>query len=77
MLGTLLSRLGTLIGWTVRLAPAVAVGSLFFALDGGLRWLGLLGLPLLLVALRHRSPGCGPRGCNLAGDKVPGHWPAP
>lgn len=77
MLGTLLRGMGTLIGWTARLGPAVAVGSLFFALDGGLKWLGLLGLPLLLLALRHRNLGCGPRGCNLAGEKVPGHWPAP
>jgi len=49
--------LATLIAWTARLAPAVAVGSLLFVLDGGLRWLGLFGLPLLLLALRGGSLG--------------------
>jgi hypothetical protein len=74
---TLIDLLVTLMTWTARLAPAVAVGSLLFVLDGGLRWLGLFGLPLLLLALRGGSIGCGPRGCNLGGDGTPGNWPAP
>lgn len=66
-----------MIGWTVRLAPAAAVGSLALVLDGGLQWLGLFGLPLLLLAFGRGSLGCGPRGCGLGGDRAPGHWPAP
>jgi hypothetical protein len=74
---TLIHLPATLIAWTARLAPAVAVGSLLFVLDGGLRWLGLFGLPLLLLALRGGRLGCGPRGCGLGGDGAPGNWPAP
>jgi hypothetical protein len=74
---TLIRLLATLMVWTARLAPAVAVGSLLFVFDGGLRWLGLFGLPLLLLALRGGSLGCGPRGCGLSGDRASGTWPAP
>jgi hypothetical protein len=74
---TLIYLLATLIAWTARLAPAVAVGSLLFVLDGGLRWLGLFGLPLLFLALRGGSLGCGPRGCGPCGEGAPGNWPAP
>lgn len=66
-----------LIDWTARLAPAIAVGSLLVAFDGSLRWLGLFGLPLLLLALRGNGLGCGRRGCGLGGVKAPGQWPAP
>ncbi len=74
---TLIHLLATLMAWTARLAPAVAVASLLFVLDGGLRWLGLFGLPLLLLALWGGSLRCGPRGCGLGGDRTPGNWPAP
>ena len=78
MLGrTFVRLLATLMVWTVRLAPAVAVGSLLLVLDGGLRWLGLFGLPLLVLALHRGSLGCGARGCGLGGGRAPGSWPAP
>ena len=72
-----LGAASTLIVWIARLAPAMAVGSLLFAFDGSLRWLGLFALPLLVLALRGHSLGCGRRGCGLGGGKMPGHWPAP
>ncbi|MDH3229075.1 MAG: hypothetical protein OEN55_04710 [Alphaproteobacteria bacterium] len=74
---TLTRLLATLMIWTARLAPAAAVGSLLLVFDGNLRWLGLFGLPLLLLALRGGTLGCGPRGCGLGGDRAPGPWPAP
>jgi hypothetical protein len=46
-------------------------------MDGGLRWLGLFGLPLLFLAIRGGDLRCGPRGCGLGGDRAPGNWPAP
>lgn len=67
----------TSMAWAARLAPALAVGSLLFVFDGGLRWLGLFGLPLLVLALRGHSLGCGRRGCGLGGEQPPGSWPAP
>lgn len=73
----ILHLIATLMGWAVRLAPAAAVGSLLFVMDGGLRWLGLFGLPLLFLAIWGGSLRCGPRGCGLGGDRAPGNWPAP
>ncbi|UCH73739.1 MAG: hypothetical protein JSU82_15650 [Rhodospirillales bacterium] len=66
-----------LIVWIARLAPAAAVGSLFFVFDGGLQWLGLFAVPLLLLALRRDGLGCGRRGCGLGDERAPGPWPAP
>lgn len=63
--------------WTAKLTPVAAVGPLLFAVDGGLKWLALFGRPLLLLALRGNSLGCGPRGCGVGGEKVHGHSPAP
>ena len=74
---TLLHAAATLIVWIVGLAPAAAVGSLLFAFDGNLKWLGLFGLPLLLLALRGHGLGCGARGCHPGGGRVSGPWPAP
>lgn len=74
---TFIRLIATLMVWTARLAPAVAVGSMLLVLDGSPRWLGLFGLPLLVLALRGGSLGCGPRGCGLGGDRVSGHWPSP
>jgi hypothetical protein len=74
---TFLRLITTLLVWATRLAPAAAFGSLLFVMDGGLRWLGLFALPLLLLALRGDSLGCGPRGCGLGGDRVPRQWPNP
>lgn len=73
----LLHLTASLMVWTARLAPPVAVGSLLIVMDGGLRWLGLFGLPLLILAIRGGSLGCGPRGCGLGGNRAPGNWPAP
>jgi len=69
--------IATLMVWTARLAPSAAVGSLLLVMDGGLRWLGLFGLPLLFLAIRGGDLRCGPRGCGLGGDRAPGNWPAP
>lgn len=66
-----------LIALAARLTPAAVVGSLLFAFDGSMRWLGLFGLPLLLLALRRESLGCGPRGCGPGSGRPPGAWPAP
>ena len=73
---TLILLLAALLVWTARLAPAAAVGSLLFVLDGGLRWMGLFGLPLLLLAFAGGF-GCGPRGCGRGDTRAPGAWPAP
>lgn len=72
----ILLLIATLMGWAVRLAPAAAVGSLLLVMDGGLRWLGLFGLPLLFLTIRG-GLDCGPRGCGFGGDRAPGNWPAP
>lgn len=50
-------RLSLVIVWAVRLIPAGAVFSAFFALEGGLRWIGLLGVVPLALALAG-APGC-------------------
>ena len=41
-----------------RLVPAAVFFSLFFTLDGGLKWIGLFGI-VPLVLLWQRVPGCG------------------
>lgn len=68
---------GRIIEWTLRLAPAAAFLSLLIVLDGGLRWLGVLGIVPLFLALRTDTMRCGPRGCRIGGGRVPGNWPAP
>ena len=64
--------IGTLLHWTVRLAPGLVMGSLLFALDGNLRWVGLMGLPMLLLAFS--NVGC---ACSLrhGAEKPPGAFP--
>jgi len=42
-----------------RLIPAAALFSLFFAFDGGLQWLGLLGLLPFALAVTGKGCGCG------------------
>lgn len=63
-----------LVFWTVRLIPAVALFSAFFALDGNLRWIGLLGFIPLALALA-RVPGC---ACAARGKDTPAFraWPS-
>jgi len=76
-LNPFLHVVATLIVWTVRLAPAPAVGSLLIAFEGNLKWLGLFGLPLLHLALRGNGLGCVWRGCGLGRGAMPTCWPAP
>lgn len=71
-------------GWTParvvdlvgRLIPAAAVLSMLFALDDSLRWLGLLGIPLLFLALNRGCPSCSFRradGATSAWRPFAGH----
>ncbi len=76
-LGGILRILGLAVDWTLRLAPAAAFFSLLFVLDGGLRWLGVLGVVPLFLALRTDTMHCGPRGCRIDDGRAPGNWPAP
>jgi len=54
------NAIGIALDWIIRLLPAAVLLSLAFALDGGLRWLGLLGIPALFFALSKDCPRCGP-----------------
>lgn len=61
---------------TLRLLPAAALLSLLVALDGGLRWLGLLGLVPLVLAFVPGLPGCLGGTCSTTnpGERLPpGH----
>lgn len=53
---------GLFLHWTMRLAPGLVMSSLFFALDGGLRWLGLFGLVLLALSFMGIGCTCSTRG---------------
>ncbi len=54
----------------VRLIPVLVLFSLFFAFEGGMRWLGLLGfLPLALWAGGCRT--CGSRSARDTGAQFP------
>jgi len=59
----------------LRLLPAAALLSLLFALDGGLRWLGLIGVVPLVLAFVPGMPGCLGGTCSAAsGHRLPpGH----
>ena len=65
-------RFSVALDWTRRLAPAVVLFSLFFAFEGGLRWLGLLGFVPLALTL---SGGCGCGAGGRQGNAGPGAWP--
>jgi hypothetical protein len=73
----MLNLAGKAFEWVMRLVPAAALFSLLFALDGNLRWLGLLGIvPLLLqragcsaCAMRHT----GQDPSRLGWPTFPGH----
>ena len=52
-----LDLLALALTWTLRLAPAAALFSAFFALEGGLRWIGLFGFVPLALAFAG-LPGC-------------------
>lgn len=66
---------GFLFDWFVRLMPAMAMFSLFFALDGGLEWLGLFGFPLLLMALHRDCPTCDARAKACGKEPPIRTWP--
>ena len=72
-----LQALAILFNWTVRLSPAMAFLSLFFVMEGGLRWLGLFGLALGLIAFRRDCPTCFLRERAGEGEKQDGSCPTP
>ena len=60
--------------WVIRLTPAVALFSLFFVMEGNLRWLGLFGfIPLLLQ--RAGCTACYMRHCDTDADSQKRGWP--
>jgi hypothetical protein len=65
--------LSSVVFWTVRLIPAAALFSAFFALEGSLRWIGLFGFIPLVLALA-RVPGC---ACAARGKEDAGFRPWP
>ncbi len=69
-----LDRLTFVLTWTLRLAPAVALFSAFFALEGSLRWIGLFGFVPLALAFAG-LPGC---ACAARGRNAPvvSSWPS-
>lgn len=54
---------------TIRIVVGVALLSLIFVLDGGVRWLGLLGLVLIITALSGWCPGYAVLGVNSCDKK--------
>jgi len=65
--------LKTIVEWTKRLAPGLVMLSLLFALDGGLRWLGLFGIVLLILAFRKDVPNC---ACDIEDGPKASTWPS-
>lgn len=70
-IGRIADRAMTLLGWALRLAPGLALSSLLFVLDDGMRWAGLLGLPLLVLAFY--TPGCAGGACRTGRESQA--WP--
>ena len=68
-----LDRLALALTWAFRLIPAVALFSAFFALEGGLRWIGLFGFVPLALAFAG-LPGC---ACAARREGAPAvsSWP--
>ena len=66
---------GTIFDWFIRLLPAMALFSLFFAFDDGLRWLGLFGFVPLVMALHPSCPTCDPRAKACGKDSQWKTWP--
>ena len=70
------NAIGIALDWIFRLLPATVLFSLAFALDGGLQWLGLLGIPALCFALSKDCPRCGPYNKISGTPKTTFHtWP--
>lgn len=72
-----LPSIGTLFDWFVRLIPAAAFFSLFFAFEDNMRWLGLLGIIPLFMATQKGCPSCSIRDRSCGNDTGftfgPGH----
>ena len=73
---TMFNRIGIALDWIFRLLPAAVLLSLAFVLDGGLRWLGLMGVVTLCFALSKACPRCGPYNKSRGIPKTTFHtWP--
>jgi len=57
---------------TIRIIAGIALLSLILILEGGWRWIGLLGLVPLATALANRCPLYVPFGINTANNKRSG-----
>lgn len=72
----MLNKFGITVSWIFRLLPAAVLFSLAFALDGGLRWLGLFGIAALFIGLNKDCPLCGPQPRTCEAEKNTFHsWP--
>jgi len=65
-----LSDVVTLLDTCVKLVPAAALFSALFALNGDLRWIGLLGVVPLLFAFHKGCPSC-----SLGHTRQTDAWP--
>jgi hypothetical protein len=65
----------TVLDTCVRLVPAATLFSALFALDGNLRWIGLLGVVPMFFAFHKGCPSCSLRhtGRTDAWPTWPGH----
>ena len=68
-----LDRLALALTWAFRLIPAVVLFSAFFALEGGLRWIGLFGFVPLALAFAG-LPGCA-CAAHREGAPAVSSWP--
>lgn len=50
--------IGTFLHWAMRLAPGLVMTSLLFSLDGNLKWIGLMGPVLLVMAFMGIGCAC-------------------
>ena len=63
------------VAWVFRLLPAAALFAVLFAVDGPLRWIGLLGvLPLVIGCSPAGASSCATRSCAA---NPPGYRPWP
>lgn len=68
-----LDRLGKIADLVMKLLPAAALLPALFVLDGGLRWIGLLGLIPLAFVFVNGCPACALR--HGRGRTPPGWTP--
>ncbi len=67
-----MKRVELMVTWLFRLLPAVVLFSALFAVEGGLRWIGLFGVLPLFMAFQRGCASCVPRSRQGA---VPGWTP--